>query len=260
MDDDEARLRRNQIRTNRIASTIGILLLLANLVALLLTAWQAKISRQASAAADVSARAAQAGVNVSRDTLSAMRDSDAAQRKEEQGEFKTQVKQSHIDDRAWILPKVEKLHEIVNPVDGTPSGFYMYGIGVQNIGKTLGMKIVVKINRIFIDRAAGDTLSPKLVVWEEQQRLKTKSDKDPDKYEELEHLPLPNSLAPGASSIEDARVPVDISGQHRSTVEMMVGRLEYADIFGEAHWAGFCYLIETSADLIPCATGNDQEN
>jgi hypothetical protein len=267
-EDEEALLRHNQIHTNRITSTIGILLLVANLIALGLTAWQARISQQASAAADASVKIAREGVDVSRDTLDAMRESDKAQRKNDAvqrkaaaEESEAQIKQIHVDDRAWIVPEVTKLHEVVEPSTGKSSGFYMYGIGVRNVGKTLGKKIIIRISKI---PAEGiDQIPPWYIKWEEEGRLKTVSDKDPHRYEQLEHLALPSTLVPGASSIEPARIavqtPQDV-GQNRLSFEVIVGRLEYEDIFGGEHWAGFCYLIDSRADLMPCPSGNEQEN
>ena len=71
-------------------------------------------------------------------------------------------------------------------------------------------------------------------------------------------LPIPNSLAPNTA----AHTPFTIGGgaPKDGFFDYLVGRIDYNDAFGVAHWTKFCFVISNAdGKLEVCQTGNDED-
>jgi hypothetical protein len=236
-----------QARATTLSTRISLLLLAANVIALSLTAWQAIISRQASQAATQSAAAAESAANTSRQTLGEIQKSDQAN-----------IDQFRIDNRAWVVGDVVNCQPIHDMDGRTHNNYAICSLTLRNVGRTLAKDVVVRLYPMTTTESAEDP-SEAEIRWV-MARLKTKGKFDPDRYEQLANLPLPTSLAPGASTTIPARfvgtVPPPDGVQ--ASREILFGRLEYRDIFEGSHWDGLCYVFQVDGSLRFCLRGNTQ--
>ncbi len=177
-------------------------------------------------------------------TLDEMRSQTAAARQSQQDTnefFKT-------DERAWleVVPEVIPTKPLP-PVQGMNfPPLFDYRFAIKNTGKTAAKIVKVGDNNRSVlngkDTRAGVELS------QESQLLPR---------------PAPAILVPGSDIpwvLRGIMQPNSTASDGRLILHQYVGRIDYEDIFGVAHWVTFCYQLHDDATPAMCEFGNDGDS
>ena len=179
-------------------------------------------------------------------------------------EMKTQTKQNlesfRVDERAWI--ELQPIRAIPKaPASGGFGTIFTYNIFPKNAGKTAAYDIVAKAIRggLMSGLSLGDNVAE---IASYQKMLQGNTMKVPDI---LISRRVPKALGP--SDVSSA--PFDLYGQEpkqwgsdpqKWTYNFLIGRIDYADAFGVAHWMTFClFIADSSGNPQYCQYGNDED-
>jgi hypothetical protein len=170
----------------------------------------------------------------------------------------TQTRQSlesfRTDERAWIEIDTVKLRSVV-PATQTPkvAESFVYEVFLKNVGKTVARDIVLRTVST-LDGNQGEINARD--IQQLQDSLLTNQPPEPSP---VPSLPVPKSLAPNTL----VQLPFTTGGaapQYGYMFSYSVGRIDYNDAFGMAHWLKFCFVVrDASGQLGYCETGNDED-
>ena len=159
-----------------------------------------------------------------------------------------------VDERAWIEIDSIKLKSIT-PATLKPrmGASFLYELYFKNVGKTVARDI--ELRKVFsLDGNRG--VANARGIQMAQDNLLTNQPSQPS---EVPALPMPKSLAPNTP----IQFPIKIGGeapQNDYLLSYSIGRVDYTDAFGVAHWLKFCFvIIDSSGDIQYCETGNDED-
>jgi len=167
------------------------------------------------------------------------------------------IEQFRIDERAWVvLATITKTRTI--PRDDKFPTTFVYAVYPKNVGKAIARDIIVKAENIVGSYALiSDTHGVKMI----QDELFV--EQNSGKRVRIETSAVPKVLGPNV----ETPIPFIFAGSAPKTFETggnwiscFVGRIDYIDAFGVAHWEKFCmFVANESGDLRYCRVGNDED-
>jgi hypothetical protein len=164
------------------------------------------------------------------------------------------------DERAWVMiPPLRVIETKKNP-NGAVLAF-SYELNLKNTGKTAAHGVIVKIlsfqNPIELQASVKD-----IAAIEDKERF-GESLKSQEAEAQVIRAPAsaPGTLAPAEIiSVTKFLSAYPPNYQQRDTFTYFIGRVDYTDAFGAAHWLTFCQFVPSDAgELRYCAEGNDRD-
>jgi len=167
--------------------------------------------------------------------------------------LKETIKGFRIDERGWV--EIDAIKKTVEPpMEGFPQSF-KYDVYLKNVGKTKAHNIILRkvtasggldfmSNARGIQRTQDDLLKP-----------------EPSDAAQIPPYPIPKVIAPNAVT----PIPFTLDGAapqySNKYYRYPVGRIDYTDDFGIAHWIKFCFVvINATGDLRYCEYGNEEDS
>jgi hypothetical protein len=159
------------------------------------------------------------------------------------------VEAFRTDERAWI--EIDSIRARADPpAAGFPQSF-KYDVYLKNVGKTAARNAVLRR----VQQGGSALPSAASIDIAQKQLLSSTSRSDP----KVPPYPLPTSFAPNAV----LPIPFTIGGNvpQNNVYQAIIGRVDYADVFGTPHWMTFCFVVwNLAGDLQYCEYGNDEDN
>jgi hypothetical protein len=164
------------------------------------------------------------------------------------------------DERAWVLISPLTLIDTKSR-DGRVLAF-SYELSLKNTGKTAAHGVVPKIIS-FQNPPDLETKSNEIAVIQDKEHFGD-SLKPQEADAQVIHTPVsaPATLAP-AEVISVTRLlsayPPEYQQHTAGWITYFVGRIDYIDAFGAAHWLTFCQFVVDEGKLRYCKSGNDRD-
>lgn len=158
------------------------------------------------------------------------------------------------DERAWI--EFEPIKPImVSPQSRKFPAAFKYDIYAKNIGKTEALDVRFRYaTQMFGNEHNGDNPDFAKSIQDELLFHREKGSTGVP----IGSPPVPSVLPPNTT----ATTPFIAAGQspRNGFVEFIVGRVDYVDAFGIAHWKKFCfYTADAKGTLWYCKYGNSED-
>lgn len=166
------------------------------------------------------------------------------------------------DERAWIeIDPIKPVLFITRRKD-IPRNDFRYEIYPRNVGKTPARNVSMKAETTASGEAFGTDAHSIATTQDKFLNLKFR-DAATGRPVDISGPPIPRVLAPNTT----APVPFVLYGQEpqifpngHAFYDYLVGRIDYVDQFGVAHWMKFCFfVINQRGELRYCEYGNDED-
>lgn len=174
-----------------------------------------------------------------------------------QGELAQMEYATRLDERAWI-----EIEPIVPKPYANSSDLHIYDLFLNNLGKSAARDIVVRADNFASDRQSIE--NTKHADWIHNMQDKYLLGKFKGDVPLNRGTPVPSVMGPGTVSPIAIRyvtqVPQFFPGGGEAVSEIL-GRVDYRDEFGIAHWIRYCfYPADVQGNLASCAAGNDEDH
>lgn len=170
-----------------------------------------------------------------------------------------------IDERAWLelepfkSERVEISSALKQAIpDAKGSGQQVF---IKNYGRTIARSITTRMSLVTADGSFGDD-PPRIRDVQDALRLGKNTSSDKNKWVLIYPQLTPASIAPGVTT----NTPIHLGGiepyttiDGKTMFNYNVGRIDYIDAFGVAHWKTFCFSIAKNATVAACNSGNDED-
>jgi hypothetical protein len=168
-------------------------------------------------------------------------------------QLRVSIESFRTDERAWIEFDPIKSPRVIPKATGFPWTGYRYELYPKNIGKTAAYDFVVR----------GEISASTIELSSNVRGMQMIQDglfKDNTSGARvlMPTTPIPKVLAPYSIAAAPF-VLVGTEAQYGRIYSFLVGRVDYSDVFGIAHWMKFCMVIVGNGTLRYCEVGNDED-
>jgi hypothetical protein len=161
------------------------------------------------------------------------------------------IEQFRIDERAWVEFDSIRIKTIYPPTPEFKAWSFRYELWPKNVGKTVARDVVARVGDIM-----GGPPSPKDrgIQMFQDGLFKEQGTGNP--------VTLPIALATVLAPNTVTRAPIMLGGTEpkNGMYHYLIGRIDYNDAFGVAHWMKFCVaIVDASGDIRNCECCNDED-